>query len=51
MNTKKKEQDMKSRWITRLTILAAVVGLIVIAWLIANSNFNLVDYLIKLHGG
>ncbi len=52
MDTKKKEEgSMKKNAITHITILIVVVSLIVIAVLLANSNFDFVDFVIKLHGG
>ncbi len=44
MNTKKKA-------ITYLTIITLVLALIIIAYLLASSHFNLLDFLVKLHGG
>ncbi len=52
MDTKKKEgANMKKKAVVHLTILAVVVGLIIIAILLANSNFDFVDFVLKLHGG
>ena len=52
MDTKKKEEgNMKKYAVTYITIFVVVIGLIVTAVLLANSNFNFTDFLIKLHGG
>ncbi len=52
MDTKqKKEGNIKKNAITHITILVVVVSLIVIAVLLATSNFDFVDFVIKLHGG
>ena len=51
MDTKQKRKgSMKKNAVTYVTILV-VVSLIVVAVLLAASNFNFVDFLIKLHGG
>jgi hypothetical protein len=42
---------MKKKIITYGAILAIVAGLIVFGILVANSNFDFVAFLIKLHGG
>lgn len=42
---------MKQKTVVRITLLAVVVGLIIITMLLANSNFDFVDFVIKLHGG
>ena len=41
----------KKKAIVHLTILAVVIGLIVIVVLLASSNFDFVDFVVKLHGG
>ncbi|MBI4671033.1 MAG: hypothetical protein HY741_05130 [Chloroflexi bacterium] len=52
METKTKQDgNMKKNVVVHLTILAVVVGLIVIAVLLASSNIDFVDLVIKLHGG
>jgi hypothetical protein len=45
MNTKKKVT------VRLITILVIVIGLIIIASLLANCNFDFVAFLKKLHGG
>ena len=42
---------MKKKTVTYLSIIAVAIALIITAYLLATSNFNLLDYLIKLHGG
>jgi hypothetical protein len=42
---------MNKKVTTYLTIIAVVIVVIVIAYLLNNSHFNVLDYLIKLHGG
>ncbi len=52
MDTNKKEDgNMKKNAVVHLTILVVVVSLIIIAVLLANSNFDFVNFVIKLHGG
>lgn len=52
MDTKKKEEGrMKKNAVKHITILVVVVSLIVIAVLLATSNFDFVDFVLKLHGG
>ncbi len=52
MDTKKKEEgSMKKNAVAHITILVVVVSLIVIAVLLATSNFDFVDFILKLHGG
>ncbi len=34
-----------------LTIIAVILVVIASAYLLGSSHFNLIDYLIKLHGG
>ncbi len=50
MDTKKNE-DTPKKAVTHIAILAVVVSLIVITILLAGSNFDFVDFVIKLHGG
>ncbi len=42
---------MKKNAVAHITILVVVVSLIVIAVLLATSNFDFVDFILKLHGG
>jgi len=52
MDTKQKKDDgLKKKAVVQLAILAVVIGLIIIAILLANSNFDFVGFVIKLHGG
>ena len=52
MDTKqKKEGNMKKNTVTHVTIFVVVASLIVIAVLLATSNFDFVDIAMKLHGG
>ena len=52
MDTKKKEEgSLKKNAVTHITIIVVIVGLIVIAVQLANSNFDFANFLIKLHGG
>ncbi len=52
MDTNKKEgANMKKKAVVHLTILVVVVSLIIIAALLANSNFDFVGFVLKLHGG
>ncbi len=52
MDTKKKEEGhMKKNAVTHVTILVVIASLIVIAVLLANSNIDFVDFVLKLHGG
>jgi hypothetical protein len=52
MNTKKKETENKKYgdvvWITTVVV---VVTLIIIALVMAISNINFADLMLKLHGG
>jgi hypothetical protein len=41
----------KKKVLVGLTILAVVAALMILAYLLANSQFNLIDFLKKLHGG
>jgi len=41
---------IKKELMTRLTIVV-VVALLITTFLLVSSNFNLLDFLIKLHGG
>lgn len=50
MDTKQKKEGNKKNAVTYITILV-VVSLTVVAVLLATSNFDFVDFLIKLHGG
>ncbi len=43
--------DRKKNAVVHVTILAVLISLIVIALVLANSNFNFADFLLKLHGG
>jgi hypothetical protein len=52
MDTSKKEnENVKSNVVIPVTILVVVVSFIVIAVLLASSNFDFVDWLMNLHGG
>ncbi len=52
MDTKQKEEGTpKKKAVVHITILVVIVSLIVIAVLLANGNFDFVDFVIKLHGG
>ncbi len=44
MSTKKKA-------VVPITILVVVISLIIITVLLANSNFDFINFIVKLHGG
>lgn len=48
---KKEDPSTKKEFVTHLAVLVVVVGLILIAFLVVSSNFNFVDFVIRLHGG
>ena len=41
----------KKSGIYLIVLVIVVVGLALLAYLLANNNFNLINYVIKLHGG
>jgi hypothetical protein len=43
--------NTKNKAVMRLTIIVIAIALLIIAILSIASNFNFVDYLVKLHGG
>ena len=52
MFTNKQENgNAKKNSVTQITILIIVISLIVIAALLASSNLDFVDSLMRLHGG
>jgi hypothetical protein len=52
MDTNKQENgSTKNNAVVHITILIVVISLIVIAGLLATSNFDFVDFMLKLHGG
>lgn len=42
--------DTKKNAVVHVTVLI-IISLIVIALVLANSNFSFADFLLKLHGG
>ncbi len=52
MDTNKKETPtQKKNVLVRFTILIVIAAILIVAGILATSNFNLVDFIIKLHGG
>ena len=52
MDTNKKENEStKKNAVVYVTIFIVVLSLIMIVGLLATSNFDLVDFMMKLHGG
>jgi len=45
----KQEETAKKSLVVHITILIVIVSLMAITALLANSNFNFVDFVIKLH--
>lgn len=52
MNTKQaKNQNKKTNTVKYLAIFIVVFGLIGLFLMLANSNIDVVDWVMKLHGG
>ncbi len=52
MDTNKKENEARTKnAVVPITILIVVISLIAIGVLLATSNFDFVNFVMKLHGG
>jgi hypothetical protein len=51
LTNKQETSNAKKNSVTHITILIVVISLIIIAALLATSNFDFMGFLMKLHGG
>ncbi len=51
MDSNKKQTQGKKHTVWYATIAIVIISLLIIAMVLATSNFDFVDFVIKLHGG